>query len=209
MHLKFRRNRALLYRSTWVPKGTAANTHGYTQQRYVGSIPLTASSIPAPLQSRLSADELSFVESKICDAARQRAAEEQRAATEREKDPGWRIEEAQRLLGEAADRSASQPVPAAILDRVQQAVVRLHTKGAPVTAATTKQTDPLAEALTAIRTAAQAVTSGRYGTAPAEGVRTTRTYKTWSQLFDAVQGDTEGSLLRALQGSGFVKKRGG
>ncbi|WP_197032980.1 hypothetical protein [Thiomonas sp. FB-Cd] len=120
MHLKFRRNQALLYRSTWVPKGAQGNTHGYSRQSYLGSIPLTAAAIPDALQSKLTADELAFVESKICGPARQRAAEEQRAAELCERDPGWRIEEAQRLLGEAADRSAGQPICAAILDRVHR-----------------------------------------------------------------------------------------
>jgi hypothetical protein len=208
MHIKTRRNRALLYRSTWVPKATNGNTHGYTQQRYVGSISLTAAAIPACLQSKLTPEEVAFVESKICVPARQRAADEQRAAERRELDPGWRIEEALRLLGEAADRCAGQPVLATILDRVQQAVSRLQVKGPRVTAVTTNSVDPLAEALTAVRAAAQSVTAGHYGKAPAEGVRTTRTYKTWSQLLEAVQGENDGSLLRALQESGYVKRRG-
>ena len=209
MHIKTRRNRALLYRSTWVPKNSAGNTHGYSRQSYVGGIPLTAAAISPNLQSKLTPAEVAFVESKICTPARQRATEEQHAAEERELDPRWRIEDALGLLGEAAERSAAQPVPAAILDRVQQAVSRLQVKGPRVTAVTTKLTDPLTDALTAIRAAAQAVSAGGYGKAPAEGVRTTRTYKLWSQLLDSVQGDTDGSLLRALQGSGFVKKRGG
>ena len=208
MHIKTRRNRALLYRSAWVPKGTAGNTHGYAQQHYVGSIPLTAAAISPLLHSKLTQEEVAFIESKICTPARQRAAEEQRAAERREVDAVWRVEEALELLVQAAERSAAQPVPAAILDRVQQAVSRLHTKGSPATAVTMKPTDPLAEALTAIRVAAQAVTSGRYGKAPSEGVRTTRTYKTWSQVLDAVQGESDGSLLRALQECGYVKRRG-
>ncbi|MDE3105450.1 MAG: hypothetical protein KGK08_09780 [Acidobacteriota bacterium] len=208
MHMKTRRGRALLYRSTWIPKGSAGNTHGYTQQRYVGSIPLTAAAISSSLHSKLTQEEIAFVESKVCTPARQRATEENRAAEQRELDPGWRIEEALGLLGEAEKRSAGQPVPAAILDRVQQAVSRLHAKGSAVTAVTTKSADPLAEALTAVRTAAQSVAAGHYGKAPAEGVRTTRTYKTWSQLLEAVQGENDSSLLRALQESGYVKRRG-
>lgn len=208
MHIKIRRGRALLYRSAWVPKGTAANTHGYSRQSYIGSLPLNAAAPSPSLQSKLTPEEIAFVESKICTPARQRATEVQRAAERRELDPAWRIEEAQRLLGEAADRSAGQPVPAALVERLQQLVGRLHAMGSTVTAVTTKSTDPLAEALNAIRTAAQAVTSGRYGTAPAEGVRTTRTYKTWSQLLEAVQGENDASLLRALQECGYVKRRG-
>lgn len=202
---------ALLYRSTWVRKGSAGNTHGYTQQRYVGSIPLTAAAISPSLHSKLTQEEIAFVESKICAPARQRAAEEQRAAEQRERDPGWRVEEAARLVREAAGRSAAQPVPAALVERLQQAVGGLHAKGSAVTAVTavtTKSADPLAEALTAVRTAAQSVAAGHYGKAPAEGVRTTRTYKTWSQLLEAVQGENDGSLLRALQESGYVKRRG-
>ena len=208
MHIKIRRSYALLYRSTWVRKGSAGNTHGYTQQHYVGSIPLSAPAIPTELQSKLTTDEIAFVEAKICDPARQRAAEEQRAAEQRERDPGWRVEEAARLVREAADRSAAQPIDAALVERLQQAVGGLHAKGSAVTAVTTKSADPLAEALTAVRAAAQSVAAGHYGKAPAEGVRTTRTYKTWSQLLEAVQGENDGSLLRALQESGYVKRRG-
>jgi hypothetical protein len=67
----------------------------------------------------------------------------------------------------------------------------------------------LAEALSAVRAAAQAVAAGRYGRALADQVRTTRTYRLWAELFELVQGDRETSLLRALQSKGFVKKRGG
>ena len=83
MHIKIRRNRALLYRSTWVPKGSDNNTHGYARQSYVGSLPLSAAAISPTLQSKLTPDEVAFVESKVCAPARQRAAEEQRAAPRR------------------------------------------------------------------------------------------------------------------------------
>ena len=42
MHIKNRRGRALLYRSTWVPKDVAGDTHGYNCRVYVGSIVLYA-----------------------------------------------------------------------------------------------------------------------------------------------------------------------
>ncbi|MBW4046422.1 MAG: hypothetical protein HIU89_00395 [Proteobacteria bacterium] len=66
----------------------------------------------------------------------------------------------------------------------------------------------MADALSAVGSAAREVADDHYGKAPAEGVRTTRTYKLWADLFDAVEGETEGSLLRALQDRGFVKRRG-
>ena len=68
--------------------------------------------------------------------------------------------------------------------------------------------DPLRVALTAVQVVAQAVAAGRYGKAPAERVRSTRTYRLWAELWAAMEGETEGSLRRALQDRGFVKRRG-
>lgn len=59
-----------------------------------------------------------------------------------------------------------------------------------------------------IQEAARAVAAGRYGKAPAEQVRSTRPYRLWADLWAAVEGETEGSLLRALEDRGFVKRRG-
>lgn len=42
MHKKVRGKSACLYRSSWVPKGTNGNTHGYAQQTFVGSLPVDA-----------------------------------------------------------------------------------------------------------------------------------------------------------------------
>ena len=208
MHLKFRRDGALLYRSLWVPKGTDANTHGFSRQHYVGSLPVTTEAIPDALRARLSEDEHAFIDARICAPAKE-AAERQRLEEERrERDPGWRLEEATRLVGEAAERSAEQPVTAATVAAVRDAINRLRVTGNPQAADPATTPDPLAEALAAARAAAQAVASGRYGKAPAEGVRNTRAYKLWAQLFDAVQGEAEGSLLRNLQARGFVKRRG-
>ena len=209
MHIKTRRGRALLYRSTWVPKGAQGNTHGYSRQAYVGSIPVTTEVIPNALRERLSVDELAFVDAKICGPARE-AAERQRLEDERrERDPGWRLEKAQRLVNEAAARSAGMPVSAITAESLRTAFTRLHVTGSPATPKATMQPDPLAEALAAVRNAAQAVASGRYGKAPKEQVRTTRTYRLWAELFELVQGENDNSLLRSLQAKGFVKKRGG
>lgn len=209
MHVKQRRGRALLYRSAWVPKGADRNTHGYTKQVYVGSIALGATAVPVELQERLATDELDFIEDRICRPARDRIVELARESERRERDAAWRIAEAARLVDEAVERSGEQPVPAVTVTQLRERVERLCIAGRVPTAKVAATTDPLAEAVSAVRAAAQAVAGGRYGKAPLEQVRTTRTYRLWAELFDLVQGESDSSLLRALQAKGFVKKRGG
>lgn len=213
MHIKTRRGSALLYRSTWVPKGTDNNTHGYSRQAYVGSLPLAAESIPAALLPKLSEDELAFIDAKICAPAKEAAERQRMEAVRRERDPGWRLDEACRLVREAAERSAGMPVPAARLADLQEALAGVKTDGPTQSTAKTdgkaaEGDDPLRSALAAVQEAARAVAAGRYGKAPAEQVRSTRTYRLWADLWAAVEGETEGSLLRALQDRGFVKRRG-
>lgn len=207
MHIKTRRGRALLYRSEWVQKGAQGNSHGYTKQVYVGSIAQDATAIPVELSGRLAKDELNFLEDRICKPARDGIADQARETERRERDPAWRVAEAARLVDEAVERSAEQPVSAVTIAQLRERVERLRVAGEQTKPKTTPVTDPLAEALSAVRGAAQAVSSGRYGKAPAEQVRTTRTYRLWSELFELVQGESETSLLRALQAKGFVKKR--
>ena len=209
MHIKQRRGRALLYRSEWVPRGVVGNTHGYTQQMYVGSIALDAAAISAELRERLTENEVAFVEDRICRPARERIADQARETERRDRDPAWRVAEAQRLVEEAVERSAERPVAAVTVTRLQEKVERLRVAGDQAKPRGESTNDPLAEAVSAVRAAAQAVANGRYGKAPAEQVRTTRTYKLWSELFELVQGERDTSLLRALQARGFVKKRGG
>lgn len=209
MHIKQRRGRALLYRSEWVPRGAAGNSHGYTRQVYVGSIPLDATAVPEALRERLAEDEVGFVEDKVCRPARDRMADQAREAELRERDPAWRVVEAMRLVEEAVERSAERPLAAVTVTQLQEKVDRLRVAGSTPTSKVAATTDPLAEALSAVRAAAQAVATGRYGNAPAEQVRTTRTYKLWAQLLEAIQGEGGGSLLRALQEKGYVKRRGG
>ena len=209
MHIKHRRARALLYRSVWVPKGSAGNTHGYSRQVYVGSLPASAEAIPGALRERMSDDELAFIDAKICAPAKEAAERQRMELLRRERDPSWRVAEATRLIGEAVARSAEQPVSAVTAEGLRTAFTRLHVTGSPATPKATTQPDPLAEALAAVSNAAQAVASGRYGQAPKEQVRTTRTYRLWAELFELVQGENDSSLLRSLQAKGFVKKRGG
>ena len=209
MHIKTRRGKALLYRSVWVPRGAAGNTHGYTQQMYVGSIALDAAAIPAEVRERLTEDEVEFVEDRVCRPERERIAAQASEAELRERDPAWRVAEAQRLVEEAIERSAEQPVTGTAVMRLREQLERLRVAGGTQLSKATSTTDPLAEALSAVRAAAQAVANGRYGKAPAKDVRGTRPYKLWAQLLEAVQGEGSGSLLRALQEKGYVKRRGG
>ena len=209
MHIKTGRGKALLYRSKWVPGGAAGNSNGFTRQVYVGSIAVDATVIPAELRERLTEDEVEYVEDRVCRPERERIAAQKSEAEFRERDPAWRVAEAQRLVEEAVERSAEQPVPCVTVTRLQENVERLRIAGDQAKARGGSTTDPLAEALSAIRSAAQAVASGRYGKAPAKDVRGTRPYKLWAQLLEAVQGAGGGSLLRALQEKGYVKRRGG
>ena len=208
MHIKQRRGRALLYRSEWVPRGAAGNTNGFTRQVYVGSIAQDATSVSAELRERLTEEESDFVEDRICRPARDRIADQAREAERRESDPAWRVAEAQRLVEEAVELSAEQPVSGVTVTRLRETVDRLRIAGDQAKARGGSSTDPLAEAASAVRAAALAVANGRYGKAPAEQVRTTRTYKLWSELFELVQGESDTSLLRALQAKGYVKRRG-
>ena len=209
MHIKQRRGRALLYRSVWVPRGAEVDSHGYTKQLYVGSIAAYATTVPEALREHLSEDEVAFVEDKVCRPARERIADQVREGNRRERDPAWRVVEAVRLVEEAVERSVEQPLSAVTVTRLREKVERLQVAGDQAKPRAGSTTDPLAEALSAIRSAAQAVASGRYGKAPAKDVRGTRPYRLWAQVLDAVQGEGDGSLLRALQDKGYVKRRGG
>jgi len=219
MHIKRRGTRAMLYRSSWVPKGSAGNTHGYSTQEFVASISLDAEGVPPELESKLSAVELEYLETKVFQPAR--VAEEQRRKQREHHaiDPIWRLDEAARLSAEAAVLSEQGAVPNIKVAAVQAAISRVRMIAPVPTASTTTKpqlsahteagrSDPLREALAAIKTARDAVIAGRYGSAPAEGVRSTYAYKKWSEIFEAVEGTGGDSLLRALQAKGFAKTRG-
>lgn len=109
MYKKIRGNIACLYRSSWVKKGAVGNTHGYAVQTYVGSIPVRATSVPDALEEVLTAEELAYVISAICVPAVVAAEQLKQRAELRERDPCWRLEEAARLINEAAVRSVNFP----------------------------------------------------------------------------------------------------
>lgn len=213
MYIKTRGNRKLLYRSKWVRKGAVDNTHGYSQPCKVWSLPVDTLELPAELSAILTAEERSYVEANVCVPARF-AAESVR---KREADPIWRLDEAERLAIEAAKFSERAVVPDGKVAAVQAALTKVKTMSAFKTPAQIPElsvhgiqakTDPMRDALKAIQTARDAVLSGRYGSAPAEGVRSTVTYKLWAEIFDLVGGADGNSLMRALQTRGFAKTRG-
>jgi hypothetical protein len=218
LHIKRRGTRAMLYRSSWVPKGSTGNTHGYSTQTFVGSLGIDAERLPAELENQLSDEELEYLESKLFLPARIASEQQKRAAEHRETDPVWRLEEAARLSVEAAIRSERGAVPNVKVVAIQTALGKVKTitplqvtQSVPNSipaSAEHGRSDPLRDALLAIKAARDAVMAGRYGSAPAEGVRATYAYKKWSEIFEAVEGAGSDSLLRALQAKGFAKTRG-
>jgi hypothetical protein len=213
MHIKRRGARAMLYRSNWVAKGTNGNTHGYSQQTFVGSLPFDGvdEAMPVELASKLSKDELAFLDAKLFQPARLAAEQKQRVMELRERDPVWRLDEAVRLTLEAAQRSEKGAVPNTKVSAVQSALAKVRT--ITTTSVQTQpvqqpSSDPLKDALNAIKSARDAVLAGRYGTAPVEGVRGTTVYKLWADIFETVGGSDSNSLMRALQTKGFAKTRG-
>lgn len=211
MHIKKRGNRAMLYRSHWVPKGANGNSHGYSQQTFVGSLPTDAETFPPQLAIKLSADEHAFLEAKLFQPSRLAGQQKQRAVEIREADPLWRLSEAERLTLEAALKSEKGAVPNAKVFAVQAALAKVRTiLQASINSPQMEQprSDPLKDALAAIRTARDSVLAGRYGTAPVEGIRGTTVYKLWADIFETVGGSEGNSLMRALQAKGYAKTRG-
>ena len=209
MHIKSRGRLSCLYRSRWIPKGERGNSHGYTVQKFIGSLPVDACAIPAALLEKLSDAERDYVEDKVCTPARATAEQARLAAERREVDPSWRLTEARRLIGEAAQRSHRQRVSSDAVRHIESSLAEVCTFGAQEPPAQAKPSNPMLEALAALRAAAAAVRDGALGTAPSTGARTTRTYLTWSEIVAEVEGTADGSLLLALQSRGFVKRRKG
>lgn len=210
MHLKKRGNLVSLYRSTWVPKGAAGNTHGFSQQRFVGSLPANSTGFPPELAAKLNDEERAFVDKAVFGPARAAAERQAVEVRLRERDPIWRIEQAVSLIEEAAQRSEASKVPQSRVTSITQAAAGIktfETSTAKPVAAPAAQSDPLKDAIAALKLAAEAVRQGRYSTAPAEGMKSTRPYKLWVEIQEAMDGAHEGSLMRALQSRGYVKTR--
>lgn len=212
VHKKTRGKTAHLYRSNWVPKGTVGNTHGFAQQTFVGSLPVAATALPDELAPRLTESERAYVEATICRPAREAVERARRDAEQRDIDPLWRLAEAARFAAEAAERSQRRRVHRQRVQEVSEALAKVQVLDPIVeTKAPDRRPDSLQEALHAIRAAAAAVRSGAYGRAPENGVRSTRPYRLWSEIYEAICGTdgdpSNGSLMRALQDRGFAKSR--
>lgn len=207
MKINLRGRRAYLYRRRWVPAGPDV-PHAHPAEDYLGAIDTDAESIPPELLTVLTEAEQAQLQEKVLLPATQA----REAAAKRELDPLWRIAEASRLLTEAARCSQAALVPGSSLTQARQALDNIRlidnipTRPAVSPSPPRPSDDKLAEALVAIKAAAEAVRNGAYGKAPVEGARSTRPYRLWSDIFQAIESG-ERSLLRALQEKGFVKTR--
>jgi len=209
MHTKKRGNRVNLYRSSYVRKGANGNTHGYPVATFVGSLPVDAQEIPSLLAKKLTVDERAYVERVVIEPALRAMEDRKREAQERELDPGWRIDEALRLLSEASVRigNGSAVKGGDSVVRLSQLAEELAlSAGAPNPGTGSGKGDPLKDALAALERATQAVRDGYYKNGPVKGFQATEVYQAWSAITAAVDGDNEGSLMRALQGRGWVKR---
>lgn len=209
MHAKKRNGRFSLYRSHYVRKGADGNTHGYSKPQFVGSLRLDAQEIPPELAAKLSPSEVEYVNNTVVKPARQVAeqlrlsAEQERLAAEkRERDPRWRIEDALQLLTDSARLvfESGRAIDSAKFKALGAALENLAV-------AAKVQRDPLESVVAAVASATKAVRAGHYGKAPAGNLRDTSVYKKWRSIAEAVD-DGDGSLLRALQATGWVRARG-
>lgn len=209
MHAKRRNGRVLLYRSTYIRKGERNNTHGYAEQRFVGSIGVDAQAIPPELARELTEEERLYVEQKVIEPARKEAERKRLAEVARGLDPNWRIDEAVHLLQEAVEKTTASPGALDMngIDTLQKVAGMLIDMAGKSMSLDSKPGNPLKDALEAIKRAAAAVNEGKCGRAPAENVRNTEQYQLWTEIKSAVEGDTRNSLLRALQDFGFVKAK--
>ena len=209
MHTKRRGSRFMLYRSSWVKKNSEENSHGFSRQHFVGSLPVDAEAIPPDLACQLSDDELAYVHRTVVTPAKATAEAARREAARRAVDPIWRLEEAARLVREAAGLSVHAQVPGGRVKALADALGEVKTfGGAP--RQESRKNDPVGDALDGLRAAGRAVAAGHYGQAPAEGVRRSKLYADWIEIVREVEGTTaQGGLLRALQRAGWVKSKGG
>lgn len=208
MQIRRRRQLATLWRSTWVPKGTDGNTHGYKREHYVGSLPLDALVIPAQLAARLTPDERVLVQQRVIGPALQHEEQLLQAQVEREADPVWRLAEATRLMDEAAERARRRPLDGSAVAGVQAALSRLQPSAVHPAPMAPDGVSQLRAIRDAMREAASAIRNGALGRPPSNDVRSTSAYKAWSDIYAEVAPGRSGNLLDALQQSGFVKRRG-
>lgn len=208
MHTKRRGSRLMLYRSTWIKKNSENNSHGFSRQQFVGSLPVDAEAIPEGLACQLSDDEIAFVHRTIVTPAKANAEEARREAARRAVDPIWRLDEGARLIREAALLSVHAQVPGGRVKALADALGEVKFFGGAQLQESRKN-DPVSDALDGLRAAGRAVAAGHYGQAPVEGVRRSKLYADWLEIVREVEGTSaQGGLLRALQRAGWVKAKG-
>lgn len=215
MHIKKRGARALLYRTSWVAKGAEGNTHGFARQAYIGSLAFDATELPAGLEAKLTPAECALVARRVLEPAREAQDKARAEAEQRRLDPVWRLKECTRLLREAAELSARSAVSGPLADELASALQQVRradtppgdSRGTVNSVNASDHSDPLEQLLAALDSAARAAAAGHYGSAPTQGVRSTRVYELWAAVVAHLDGANSNGLLRALQRTGWVKKR--
>ncbi len=203
MQFKRRGQTVQLYRSQWVRKGTAGNSHGYAAPIYLGSLADDAQEIPRDLLAKLSEPERAEVEARILAPAWKAEAERRRLAEARERDPRWRLEEALRLMREASQLSSANPVPGTLVSALATTVSAVLTIE-PRVIAKDAADDPLKAAVATVKEAVRLTVLGRYPRPLPGKARDSRVYRSWRELGEAVN-----DLQAALQQYGWVKRKGG
>ena len=210
MHIKYRNGQTMLYRSEWVKKGAEGNTHGFSRQKYIGSLPEGSELAPTELISRLESDELATLSQKVLLPAKAARLAKEADEEQRRLDPVWRLDEAARLVKDAAVlSSANKRVSDWRVRAVIDALAGVEIFGDQSSPAKRDaQADPLAEALKALQSAAHAIAKGHYGRAKEGAARNSTIYKAWLQITAHIDGEAgPESLLRSLQSMGWVKAR--
>lgn len=200
--IKKSKNTVRLVRRTWVRNG---NNSYAVQEVGIGSLPITATDLPHGFpqgQDVLSKKELSALEEKVFAPARAQAEHLRTAAEARASDPLWRVTSALDLLTEAAALSQDRPVSGEVMDELAQVIsafTHMDHSFRPIS-------DPLKLALAAVEAATAAVTAGCYGSRPANTpLKDTLVGEDWNRLRHAVLAPEDGSLMRALQKTAWVK----
>lgn len=204
---KLRNNRVALVESRYVRKGANGNTHGYSAPMTLCRLSAEATSLPTELAKRLNEGQLRYLEEKLLVPNRRREAEAKAAADARAKDPRWRLQEAARLVAEARLLCQHKAVNTAVIAALRCELDALQPPSKPTTPAPVRTEDPLKAAILAVRAASRSVTGGHYGDAPKASVRETEVYKLWQELNEAVSDAGSDSLLKSLQGRGWVKSK--
>lgn len=200
--IKKSKHSARLVRRTWVRNG---NNSYAVQEVGIGSLPITATELPHGFpqgQDELSEKELSTLEEKVFSPARAQAERLRSEAEATASDPLWRVTSALKFLTEAAALSQDRPVNGEVIHELTQ-VIAAFTNTAPLVS---PAADPLKRALAAVEAATAAVCAGHYGSRPEKTpLKDTQVGEDWNRLRHALLAPEEGSLMRSLQKTAWVK----